>query len=140
MSWRFDDPFGSPNPHRLYRDPRRGRILGVFAGIADYFGIDPVVVRVAAVLAALFFTMPVLVGYLILGLVLKPKPARLYHTPEEEVFWRSVSIKPERTVAGLKHSFRDFDRRLAGIESCVTSQEFTLHRAFRDLDRQGPAR
>ena len=34
---------------RLYRDPENGILMGVCAGIADYFGVAPAGVRIAAV-------------------------------------------------------------------------------------------
>jgi len=37
--------------YRLYRNPARGIIAGVCAGIADYFGIEPVLVRLSFCLA-----------------------------------------------------------------------------------------
>lgn len=127
--------FRSPNPHRLYRNPQAGKAFGVCAGIADYFGIDPFLVRVATVLGLVFFFMPVLMGYAVAAIVLKPRPSRLYASTDEEEFWRTVSIKPERSVAGLREKFSDLDRRIGGLESHVTSREFELNRAFRDLDR-----
>lgn len=39
-------------PRRLYRSPD-GQISGVATGIGDYIGIDPVIVRIAFLLAAL---------------------------------------------------------------------------------------
>lgn len=46
-----------------------GKIMGVCAGIADYFGWDPTIVRIAFVLACVFgIGSPVLI-YLIIGLV-----------------------------------------------------------------------
>ena len=33
------------SPARLYRDPEGGKILGVCAGIADFFGFNPWAVR-----------------------------------------------------------------------------------------------
>ncbi len=46
-----------------------GKIMGVCAGIADYFGIDTTLVRIAFVLAAVCgFGSPILI-YLIIGLV-----------------------------------------------------------------------
>ena len=43
----------SLNPHRLYRDRDRARIAGVCAGLADYLGINPFLVRLAMVPAAI---------------------------------------------------------------------------------------
>jgi phage shock protein C len=129
-------PFGSPNPHRLYRNPAQGRIFGVCAGIADFLGIDPLVVRIAAVIGLVFFFMPTLGAYLLASLVLKPKPPALYGSRDEEEFWRTVATKPDRTLAGLRHKFGDLERRLRDLEAHVASPEFTLNQAIRDLDRR----
>jgi phage shock protein PspC (stress-responsive transcriptional regulator) len=42
-------PEGQPGPRRLRRRPDDGHIAGVCAGIAEYFNVDPVIVRIAAV-------------------------------------------------------------------------------------------
>ena len=39
---------------RLTRNSREGMFLGVCAGIADYFGIDPTLVRLVWVISGLF--------------------------------------------------------------------------------------
>ena len=46
-------PVGPPVPKRLRRRTDNKILGGVCSGIADYFGIDPVVVRIVAVLLAL---------------------------------------------------------------------------------------
>ncbi len=127
--------YDSPNPHRLYRDPEHGVVGGVCAGIAGYFGVQPVLVRLAMVIGLFFFAPPVILGYVIAVLALPVKPRQLYSNPDEEAFWRGVSIKPDRTLAGLTHRFRDFEKRVAGVEAYVASKEFELNRAIRDLDR-----
>ena len=38
--------------HRLHRYPDEGPIAGVCAGVADYFNVDPTVVRIAAIVLA----------------------------------------------------------------------------------------
>ena len=38
--------------NRLYRNPRRGMIFGVCAGIAEYFGFDVNVTRIIVALGA----------------------------------------------------------------------------------------
>jgi phage shock protein C len=134
MNWS-GSPFTSPNPHQLYRDKENGKLLGVCAGLADYLGVDVMFVRIGTVLGAVFFTMPVVGAYLLAALVLKTKPPRTYASREEEDFWRTVSTKPDVTVAGLRQKFRDVERRLAGMETYVSSKEFELNRAINDLDR-----
>ncbi|MBQ2036637.1 MAG: PspC domain-containing protein, partial [Alistipes sp.] len=44
------DPAGNPRiPRRLYRDVQHHKLGGVCAGIANYFDIDPTLVRLAAI-------------------------------------------------------------------------------------------
>ena len=53
---------------------------------------------------------------------------------DEEEFWRSVSGRPEQTFSALRYRFRTLEERLAGLERHVTSDEFKLNRAFRDIE------
>lgn len=131
-----DDWFRSPNRNRLYKNKADGKVTGVCAGLADYLGIDAWLVRLAVILSAIFVvpTIPVIVGYIILAVVLKPRPADLYDSPEEEVFWRSVNTKPDQTLAGIRAKFRDLDRQVAQMEKFIASREFDLHRQFKDLE------
>ncbi len=125
---------GSPNPHRLYRS--QDRILGgVCGGIAEYFGWRPWLVRLAALVLLMMVTPPVLISYLLAWFWLKERP-RLQPqiTPEEERFWRNVSTKPKVTMSELRHKFRGLEGRLADMERVVTSEEYKLKRAFRDLE------
>lgn len=135
---RPGSPFDSPNPHRLYRNPRRGHVAGVCAGIADYFGIEPFLVRLAVVAGVFVFSVPVLIAYVVAALALPARPEQLYRSQEDEAFWRTVAIKPERSLAGLSQRFRDSEKRVADLEAYVASKEYELNRAFRDLDRREP--
>ncbi len=128
-------PYESPNPHRLYRNPERGLLGGVCAGVADYFGVQPTLVRLAVFVGMFFFAVPLIIGYVVALLILPVRPAQLYRNPEEEAFWRAMSTKPDRTLAGLTQRFRDFEKRIVGVEAHVASKEFELNRAIRDLDR-----
>jgi phage shock protein C len=121
--------------HRLWRDTDRGILAGVCAGIADYIGVEPIVVRLVAVLGLVFFFPPTIVVYVILAVVLRPKPRALYASPDEEAFWRGVGIAPADTLHSLKRKFADLEARLAQMESQVASGDFELHRQFRDLGR-----
>jgi len=127
------DPRFSPN--RLYRDRQRGMVLGVCAGIADYFGISPLAVRLAALIGLFVFTVPVFFAYFLAAMLIPSKPEGLYTSGEEEVFWRSVRTEPKQTLGELRHKFREIERRMRQMESWVTSREFKLNREFRDLDR-----
>src|SRR5579862_1019319 len=95
----------SGNPFRLYRDTERGILAGVCAGIADYLGVEPIVVRLATLLGLIFFSFPTIIAYIALGILLKPKPPALFHSPDEERFWRGVSTAPVDTFQLLKRKF-----------------------------------
>jgi len=63
----------SPAPTRARRLVRRSDntvIGGVCAGIADYLGIDPLVVRIAALVGAVLGLGTLVVAYLVLWAVL----------------------------------------------------------------------
>jgi len=63
-------------PKRLMRSSRDKKIGGVCAGLADYFDLDPTLVRVVWLLA-IFFAGTGFLVYLILWIVLPVAPATL---------------------------------------------------------------
>ncbi len=131
------EPGPGPNRHSLTRNVREGKIAGVCAGIADYFGWKRGHVRVAAVFFTMFFFPAPAFVYLALAIILKPGDpihAR-YENPDEERFWRTYSVRPKATMSELKHRFRALDARIADMERTVTSNEYVLRREFRDLER-----
>jgi phage shock protein C len=133
--WHAGAPHGwsRRNPHRLYRDRENRRIMGVCAGIADYFGIDALPLRIAFLVGAFFFPFPIIPGYFVLGLLLKKRPRELYSSREEERLWREVTVAPDRSFYALRLKFSELEARLARLEADVTSGEFELRRQFRDL-------
>ncbi len=56
---------------RLAKDRENRKIAGVAAGMANYFGLDPTVVRIGWVIAAIFSNGAAILPYLILTAVLK---------------------------------------------------------------------
>lgn len=124
-----------PNPHRLYRNRSNGAWCGVLAGIADYFNIDVVIVRIGFFLSFFIFGPLIFVAYFIACFVIPArgsKPPKM--KPEEDSFWRGVERQPEVTFSNLRYQFRDLDDRLADLERTVTSKEWKLRRQFRDLE------
>lgn len=58
------------SPKRLVR-PREGRVIaGVAAGLANYFNIDPVIVRVGWIILLLPGGLPGVIPYIIFWLVM----------------------------------------------------------------------
>jgi phage shock protein C len=134
MSPSYEAP-PAPSRQRLYRDPRRGWLAGVCAGIADYFGVSSGLVRLLTVLSAIFFTAPTVLAYIVAALVLTRRPEQLYASAEEERFWRGVRLEPSRTARDLSRKFQELERRLRHAEARVTSSAFKLRREFEDLER-----
>ena len=125
-----------PSWRRLYRNPKRGWIAGVCAGLADYFGLSVGVVRLATLVLLIAFTLPTFIAYVIAAMVLERRPEAMHASREEEAFWRSVRLEPSRTARDLARKFQDMERRLRAAEAKVTSSEYKLRRQFRDLERQ----
>ncbi len=122
------------SPYRLYLNRRRAKVKGVCAGIADYFGISPLPIRIVAVVGLFVAPVPTLIGYFIAVFILDDRPEDLYESPEEEKFWQHVRTEPSGTARDLRHKFRELEGRLRGLEAHVTSSEFELNRQIRDLE------
>ncbi|MCC3861672.1 envelope stress response membrane protein PspC [Pseudemcibacter aquimaris] len=124
-----------PKYKKLYLDKQNAKISGVCAGIADYFGIDPMVVRIATVIIGLFGGGLILVGYILLAIFLDAKPVDMFESKREGEFWKGVRTEPSNTVRDVRHKFRDIERRLRAAEAHVTSPSYNLHREINDLDK-----
>lgn len=122
-------------PSKLYRDPERARIMGVCAGLADYFGMNACFVRFLVIIGAIFlFFWPVVIGYLILGFALERRPDDLYEDTQDEEFWRTVRTRPDYTMVDLRQRFRDVEKRTRDLEAYVTSRQFRLNRELERLE------
>ena len=119
---------------RFYIDKRNKKWLGVCAGIADYTGIDVTVVRSGVVLLTILGSGNPLIAYLIAAWIAPKKPAELYEQkPEEQKFWQQVRTSPRRTVREVRSKFREIDRRLASVETYLTSSNTRLSREIENL-------
>lgn len=68
---------------QLFRSRSNRMIGGVCAGLGDYMGFDPTIIRLAFVLIAIFGHLPVLgLVYLILLIVVPEQPVDLPTPPE----------------------------------------------------------
>ncbi|MEO7071749.1 MAG: envelope stress response membrane protein PspC [Rhodanobacter sp.] len=119
---------------RFYRDPHNGKIMGVCAGVADYFGWNLTLTRALAIVALLWFNVLTLGVYLILGFMLPSKPDTLYDWDTDEEYWRSVRRSAGGTFRDVRHRFRELDMKLQHMEGYVTSSRYDLDRQFRDLE------
>jgi phage shock protein C len=119
---------------RFYRDKEHGKVLGVCAGIADYTGFDVALVRVCFLAAVFMSGGSVLPFYFIAGWVAPAKPRELdYQGSEDQKFWQGVRASPARAARDIRSRFKDLDRRLADIESYVTTENRSLAREIEQL-------
>lgn len=144
----------------LYRDPDKGKIAGVCAGLAEHFGWELWLVRIIFVTGFLLSGSFFLIGYIIGWFILDKKPGSQekittamkgkhwkhkgqgkgwYNTPEEEM---KVEVKskvwqagepPQQAFHDIQSSYSKLETRLRGMETYVTSSEFQLNREISKL-------
>lgn len=129
----------------LLRDDRNGKIAGVCAGIADYFGWELWLVRVVALASLLLGFGGVslvlyIVGWIVLekksiaeakaGKVLVPQIEKLVEVKTR--IWQRGEA-PKQALGHIQQQFDSIEHRLRNIETYVTSSKYQLHREFNRL-------
>lgn len=153
---------GREDRKKLYRDPKRGKLFGVCAGLADYFGLETWVVRVIAISLCVFlWGSPVIIAYVIAALVMEKKPdpaaatrsgaslaeeidalaAEDHQAPEPrgeqgdmkvKQVWRSGTGGRKRLV-DLEDIFSGMEHRVRHMEAFVTSGKYDLEKEFASI-------
>jgi phage shock protein C len=119
---------------KFYLDKQNKKIAGVCAGIADYTGVDVTLVRIGLVLLTVLGSGVTIIAYIIAAWLAPTKPRELaYETAEDTKFWQGVRASPARTVRDVRSRFREIDRRLADVETYVTSSNARLAREIEQL-------
>ncbi len=139
----------------LFRDAEKGKIAGVCAGLADYFGWETWLVRVLTVSGVLlglqFFIILYIAGWFILDK--KPKNFKSnFHgatsqpqtnaEENEDLTNESIKVKsrvwqagepPKQAFYDIKRKFTALEGQLRSMERYVTSPEFTVSREINKL-------
>jgi len=119
---------------RFYRDKRHGKLFGICAGIADYTGFDVSLVRICFLAAVFMSGGGILPFYFIAGFVAPAKPKALDRSDtQDQQFWQGVRASPTKAARDIRSRFKDIDRRLADIESYVTTENRSLAREIEQL-------
>ncbi|MEN9586007.1 MAG: hypothetical protein RLZZ616_3013 [Pseudomonadota bacterium] len=124
----------------LYRDPQQGKIAGVCAGLADYFGVEPWIVRLLAITGLIFAGFITFTAYIAAWFLLDKRPVTLYEKEEGEFAevrmkarsWQA-GVTPHQALDRIAQELDTLEPRLQRIEKLVTSKEFTLQREFSKL-------
>lgn len=130
----------------LYREPERGWIAGVCAGLARYYDVDVWVARVVAFSLLLFIPQIAFWAYVIAIFMLGKRPRMDAPTPVRRAASTKGSSAPEfgprfaprPGLRTLRVQFRDLELRLRQMEETVTSREFTLKQTLSALEADGP--
>jgi phage shock protein PspC (stress-responsive transcriptional regulator) len=87
---------------RLYRDPDNAVVAGIASGLANYFGVDPVIVRLIFVISV-FFNGLGLLAYIILWLVvpMATTTADKYAMRGERVTLRDISERVKKNLDSI---------------------------------------
>ncbi len=127
---------------RLYRDPEREKIVGVCAGIARYYGVEPWVVRCIAVTGLLFFPSIVFPAYWIMYFVMdKPPKGERSLDRGEDRSGEDPSAPTMRPRPSPRYRLRDVqadltevELRLRRMETHVTSGQYELQRELNRIE------
>jgi len=108
----------------FYRS-RRGLILGVCRGLANYFDLNVFWVRVVFLLMLVVSGLwPILLLYFIASLLMKPEPVKPIDTEEAKEFYDSYADSRQRAASRIKRRYHNLERRIRRMEDVVTAREF----------------
>ncbi|OUS25706.1 phage shock protein C [Thalassotalea sp. 42_200_T64] len=136
----------------LFRDPVKGKIAGVCAGLAQYFGWEAWLVRILVVSGVLLGMGWFCILYIAGWFILDKKPSKYSAKDvaksvkdklhEEEVFGESIKVKakiwqagepPKQAIRDISLKFKSLEHELRSMERYVTSPEFTVSREINKL-------
>ncbi|TVL37393.1 envelope stress response membrane protein PspC [Shewanella algae] len=121
----------------LYRIPQQRKIAGVCAGVAEYFNLEPWLVRVVA--ASIFLlggSGIVVIIYLLLWMILDVKPWTAKDTHKDigvkKKVWQAGE-PAKQALRDVSNRFQSLEHRLRALEQHVTSEQFELKRQINNL-------
>ncbi|MBD0785422.1 envelope stress response membrane protein PspC [Vibrio sp. Y2-5] len=124
----------------LYRDPINGKIGGVCAGLANYFGLEVWIVRILVISAALLGGgFLIVLAYLALMLMLEKQPYQYEQTvkSQREHTLKSKPWEQGQTAGALLNTLNGdlakVEKRVRNMEAYVTSDAFKVNREFNKL-------
>jgi phage shock protein C len=112
---------------KFYLDKSNRKWSGVCAGLADYTGVDVTLVRVGVVLLTFLTSGWAILAYFVTAWLASDRPREFdYASAEDAKFWQTVRARPGSSVRDVRSKFRDIDRRIADIETHVTTTNSAL--------------
>ena len=112
-------------PGGPYRS-REGTIFGVCRGLAEHLEFSVGGLRAIVVIATLLTGLwPVIIAYIIAGLVMKTEPIVPFDSESDAEFYGSYTASSTMALHRLKETFEHLDRRIQRMESIVTSPNYS---------------
>lgn len=113
-------------PKKLYRNRQNKIIGGVCAGLADYFDVDVVIVRIIAIISLIFTVQVAFIAYWVAYFVLSDDPRTL--TDERGHLASKFDTAHERKAVlnSVYDRFEKVEARLRDLEAHVTSPRSKL--------------
>lgn len=122
---RFRDKIETMTSSRGVYRSRKGILMGVCRGFAEFFDLNVFWVRVIAFLLFLMTGFwPIGVIYIVAGLLLKVEPVTPLRSEKDEEFYDSYTRSRQSAVQRIKRKFENIERRIQRMEHTVTSREF----------------
>lgn len=111
---------------KLYRNRQKGIVGGVCAGVADYFEIDPIIVRILFV-ASLFMTLQIaFIVYCIAYFALDNNPDALTDSSGKLCSKFNNAYERQSVLNSVHTRYKNVEKRLRTLEAYVTSNRFKL--------------
>lgn len=119
----------------LHRDPENGRIAGVCAGIADYFGLETWLVRILTVTGFFLLAGPfMLVAYVAAWFILDKKPGSAKSSTKSDFKGFTVDVNLGKGRASKGWSNEDMeDSKKVEVKTQVWQAGEPPRQAFFDL-------
>jgi len=132
---------------RFRRNKIDGVLGGVCAGIGDYVGMDPILVRLIFLGLVLFTGFPLIIYFVLWFFVPSDKRAPYRREAREAVRaerrreahhakYADLKRRYPSTVSltDVRSKFRSIETRMQDLEKSITSKEWQLRREFKDLE------
>lgn len=120
---------------RLYRS-RRGMILGVCRGLADYFDVSVLGIRITAVILFIFTGFwPIGAIYLLAAFMMKPQSRRTERPRESGQYrerYEPFNETKSAALGQLKRTSDSLNQRIQNMEDIVVSREQDWDRRFKE--------
>ncbi|MGF1756922.1 envelope stress response membrane protein PspC [Photobacterium sagamiensis] len=124
----------------LYRDPKNGKLGGVCAGLAEYFGVEIWLVRILTVSAFLFgggffITLAYIAAFMILDKMPEERHQQQNIYKEHNVKQKpwQAGRPPEQVLESVEAELDSMEKNVRKMEAYVTSSAFKVAREFKNL-------